>query len=82
MMTGRICDSAPSVMRRNGTRCLHSSFLKEWASRLQGPQSTSSTEAEALKWGRGPEATRRVKSALDARWLRPVSCDGHVDNDA
>ena len=27
-----------------------SSFLIEWASRLQGPQSTSSTESESIEW--------------------------------
>ena len=44
-----------------GTRCFggykvkltgsrDSSFLIEWASRLQGPQSTSSTESESIEW--------------------------------
>ena len=52
-------------------------FLLEWASRLQGPQSTSSTESESIEWGRAAKAILRVKEALDAwsetsalRWLR------------
>ena len=50
-----------------GTRCFGgykvkltgsrgSSFLIEWASRLQGPQSTSSTESESVEWGRAAKA--------------------------
>ena len=41
------------------------SFLIEWASRLQGPQSTSSTEAESMECGRAAKAMLRVKEALD-----------------
>ena len=76
-----------------GTRCFGgykvkptgsrgSSFLIEWASRLQGPQSTSSTESESIEWGRAAKAMLRVKGALDACRLKPVPCDGYVDNDA
>ena len=82
-----ICDAS------FGTRCFGgykvkltgsrgSSFLIEKASRLQGPQSTSSTESESIEWGRAAKATLRVKGALDACRLRLVRCDGHVDNDA
>ena len=59
-----------------------SSFLIEWASRLQGPQCTSSTESDSIEWGRAAKGTLRVKGALDACRLRPVPCDGYVDNDA
>ena len=59
-----------------------SSFLIEWASGLQGPQSTSSTESESIEWRRAAKATLRVKGALDACRLRPVPGDGHVDHDA
>ena len=52
------------------------------ASRLQGPQSTVSTESESIERGRAAKATLRVKGALDACRLRPVPCDGYVDNDA
>ena len=66
-----------------GTRCFGgykvkltgsrgSSFLIERASRLQGPQSTSSTESESIEWGRADRATLPVKGALDARRLRPT----------
>ena len=76
-----------------GTRCFGgykvkltgsrgSSFLIEWASRLQGPQSTSSTESESIEWGRAAKAILRVKGALDACRLKPVPCDGYVDNHA
>ena len=61
---GTFCDAS------FGTRCFErykvkltgsrgSSFL--WASRLQGPQSTSSTESESIEWGR---AAKRQRSAL------------------
>ena len=53
-------------VKLTGTR--GSSILIEWASRLQGPQSMSSTEC--------------VKEALDAVRLKPVPCDGYVGNDA
>ena len=60
-----------------GTRCFGeyivkfsesrgSSFLIEWASRLQGPQSTSSTESESIEWGRAAKAMLRVNGAQDA----------------
>ena len=76
-----------------GTRCFGgykvkltgsrgTSFLIQWASRLQGPQSTSSTESESIERGRAAKATLRVKEALDACRLKPVPCDGQVDNDA
>ena len=58
------------------------SFLIEWASGLQGPQSTSSTESESIEWRRAAKATLRVKGALDACHLRLVPCDGYVDHDA
>ena len=75
-----------------GTRCVGgykvkltgsrgSSFLIEWASRLQGPQSTSSTESESIEWRRAAKAMLRVKGALDACRLKPVPCDGSVDNE-
>ena len=67
-----------------GTRCFGgykvkltgsrgSSFLIEWASRLQGPQSTSSTESESIEWGRAAKAMLRVKGALDAMSLETSS---------
>ena len=60
-----------------------SSFLIEWASGLQGPQSTSFTESESIEWRRAAKATPlRVKGALDACRLRLVPCDGYVDHDA
>ena len=59
-----------------------SSFLIEWASCLQGPQSTSSTESESIEWRRAAKATLRVKGALGACRLRPVPCDSYVDNDS
>ena len=76
-----------------GTRCFGgykvkltgsrgSSFLIEWASRLQGPQSTSLTESESIEWRRVAKAMLRVKGALDACRLKTVPCDGYVDNDA
>ena len=58
------------------------SFLIEWASGLQGPQSTSSTESESIEWRRAAKATLRVKGALDACRLKLVPCDGYVDHDA
>ena len=54
----------------------------EWASQLRGPQSTSSTESESIEWGRAAKAILRVKGALDACRVKPVPCDGCVDNDA
>ena len=76
-----------------GTRCFGgykvkltgsrgSSFLIEWASRLQGPQSTSSTESESIEWRRAAKAMLRVNGALDACRLKPVPSDGYVDIDA
>ena len=76
-----------------GTRCFGgykvkltgsrgSSFLIEWASRLQVPQSTISTESGSIECGRAARAMLRVKGALDACRLKPVSCYGYVDNDA
>ena len=76
-----------------GTRCFGgykvkltgsrgSSFLIESASGLQGPQSTSSTVSESIEWRRAAEAMLRVKGAVDACRLKPVPCDGCVDNDA
>ena len=76
-----------------GTRCFEgykvkltgsrgSFFLIEWASRLQGPQSTSSTESESIEWERAAKAMLRVKRALDACRLKPVPFDGYVDNDS
>ena len=50
----------------------------EWASRLRGLQSTSSTESESIEWGRAAKATLRVKGALDACRLKPVPCDGYA----
>ena len=47
-----------------------------------GPQSTSSTESESIEWGRAAKAMLRFKGALDACRLKPVPCDGYVDNDA
>ena len=44
--------------------------------RLQGPQSTSSTESESIEWGRAAKAMLRVKGALDACRLNTVPCDG------
>ena len=60
-----------------GTRCFGgykvkltgsrgSSLLIESASRLQGPQSTSSTESESIERGRAAKAMLRVKGAVDA----------------
>ena len=83
--------SALSAMRRSArdasekvklTGSRGSSFLIEWASRLQGPQSTSSTESESIEWGRAAQAMLRVKRALDACRLKPVPFEGYVDNDA
>ena len=34
------------------------------------------------EWGRAAKATLRVKGALGACRLRPVPCDGYVDNDS
>ena len=76
-----------------GTRCFGgykvkltgsrgSSFLIEWASRLQGPQSTSSTQSESIEWRRAAKEMLCVKGALDACRLKPVLCVGYVDNDA
>ena len=53
-------------------------LLIEWASRLQGLQSTSATEPESIEWGRAAKAMLRVKGCR----LKPVPCDGYVDNDA
>ena len=59
-----------------------SSLLIEWECRLQGPQSTSSTESESIEWGRAAKAMLRVMGALDACRVILVSCDGYVHNDA
>ena len=67
-------------MKLTGSR--GSSFLIKWASRLQGPQSTSLTESESIEWRRAAKAVLRVKGALDACRLKPVLCDSYVDNDA
>ena len=50
-----------------------SSFMIEWASRLQGPQSTSATVSESTEWRRADKAMLRVKGALDACRVQPVS---------
>ena len=76
---GRRCVGGYKV-KLTGSR--GSSFLIECASRLQGPQSTSSTESESIECGLAAKAMLRVKGALDACRLKPVPCDGYVDNDA
>ena len=76
-----------------GTRCFGgykvnltgprgSSFLIEWAGRLQGPQSTSSTESESTEWGRAAKAMLSVRGTLDACRLKPVRHDGYAQNHA
>ena len=58
------------------------SCLIEWANRLQGPQSASSTESESIGWRRAAKAMLLVKGALDDCRLEPVPCGGYVDTDA
>ena len=76
-----------------GTRCFGgykvkltasrgSSFLIEWASRLQGLRTRVRQSQNRSSGDEQQKAMLRVNGALDACRLKPVPCDGYVDNDA